>query len=111
MFLDQRPGGFNMVEVVRVRRQIADAGPTPLNGGPDRGLRVGFEVVEHHDIARTQARHQRAPHPPQERGAVHRLPLRPERDPSRATDGAEELQVVAPVHPAAGIALNYADRL
>jgi hypothetical protein len=98
VFLHERPGGFNRVEVVRVRGQIADAGPPPLDGGADGRLRVGFEIVEQHDVPRTQARHQRAPHPPQERGAGHRLPLRPERDPSRATDGADQRQVIAPVH-------------
>jgi len=51
-------GEFDRVEVGTVGRQKAEVGTDLLDGDADLRLFVHRQVVEHHDVARSQGRHQ-----------------------------------------------------
>ena len=63
LFLDQRPRGFDGIEVVRVRRRQFHRGLAAFDDRTDHRILVRVQVVQHHDVARPQVRHQTAPDP------------------------------------------------
>jgi len=96
--LDESPGRLDGIEIVRVGRQVAHGGAPLFDQRADfRGF-VRLQIVEQDDITRTQARPEAAAHPLDEARLRHRAPLRAEGQPPVATDGADDREIVAPVH-------------
>jgi hypothetical protein len=98
VFLDQCPGRLDGIEVMRVGRQILHRCPDAFDGPPYGRLFVRAEIVQHHDGAPPQPRDECAPDPPEERLRVDGAPAGAEGHPSPPTDGADQGQVVAPIH-------------
>ena len=88
------------IEVMRVRGQIPKRRPRGFDEGAHASRLVGRQVVEQHDVAGTQPRHQTALHPVDEAGAIHGAPRGAQRQPPIDADGADQRQVVAPIHGA-----------
>jgi hypothetical protein len=96
--LDERPRGFDGIEVRRVGRQIVHCGAAGTDQASDLGVAVRLQIIEEHDIAASQAWRQTAADPVDEGGGVDGPPLGVQRHPARPADGANQRQVVAPVH-------------
>ena len=63
---------FNWVEIGGVRRQEAQRGPHPLNGGAHGGTLMAAQIVQNDDIARSERRQQTLFDISQEAGPVER---------------------------------------
>ena len=50
MFFDQRPRGFDGIEVVRVRRQQFHRRLTAFDDRTDDRILVRFQIIQHHDV-------------------------------------------------------------
>lgn len=96
--LDQAPCRLDGTEVMRVGRQWFQCGAALFNEETDLRSAVSLEIVQQHDIAAPQPGREPAPHPVDERGAVHRAPLRAEGHPAAAADRSDQREIVAPVH-------------
>src|SRR5262245_22670905 len=98
--LDETPGGFDGIEIMRIGRQALQGGPALLDEEANLGSLVRLQIVQQHNVASAQSRGEPTPHPGDKGGCVHRLPLRAQHDPAPAANGADEREVVAPVHRA-----------
>src|SRR5690349_11784447 len=82
VLLDQAPGGFDGVEVMRVGREITE----PRSARDDRrfhsGIFVRTQVVEYDDVAAAQAGGEPLSDPRDEAFGVHRLPGRAQGQPA-----------------------------
>src|SRR5439155_4327577 len=98
VLFDQRPGGFDGIEIVRVGRQKLHRRPAAFDDRADRWRFVGLQIIEHDDIAAPQMRCETAPDPLNERLGVERAPFGAQREPPLLPHRADQRQVVAPVH-------------
>ena len=63
VFLNERPCGFNGIEVVRVRRQQFHAGSATFDDGADHRRFMGVQVIKDDDIAWPEVAGETAAHP------------------------------------------------
>src|SRR6478672_8496932 len=98
--LDQRPTRFDGVEVIGVRWQEAHGRPRRFDCVADPTRFVGGQVIEHDDIASSEARHQASLHPGEKPWRVHRRPAGRQGQPPVDPHGPDHRQVLAPVHGA-----------
>src|SRR5581483_7812808 len=96
--LDQTPRGFDRIEVMRVRGQKADRRAAGLDELSDRRRFMRVQVVEEHDVTTTEPRRQVSADPGFEALVRHAAPAHPEREPAIGPHGAEQRQVVPPIH-------------
>src|SRR5262245_9388675 len=95
---DETPRGLDRIEIVRIRWQSFHASAALFDVERHLGRFVRGQVIEHDDVAATQPRCQPAPHPLDEGDFFHRAPLRAQHDPAATADGANQRQIVTPVH-------------
>lgn len=69
-FLDERPAGFDRVEIMRVRRQEAECGAQAFNELPYLASLVGREIVHHDNVAAAQMPDEMAANPLNKPGPV-----------------------------------------
>src|SRR6187200_1723977 len=98
--LDEPPGRLDRIQVVRVRWQKSDTRPAADNDASDARIFVGAQIVEHDDIPGLQARGQTPSDPRDERLRRGGRPLGAQRHPAALPNGADQRQVLAPVHRA-----------
>jgi len=83
---------------MRVRRQQFQTGAALFDEEAHLWGLVRLQVVKDHNISATEARRKAALHPRDEGDRVHRAPLGAEHDPAATANGADEREVIAPVH-------------
>lgn len=98
VLLLQCPAGLDGIEVGRVRGLVDDPNAFCLAGRDDAGVMVGAEVVHDDHVATFQSRQEAPGQPRDEALLVGRLEHRVEDNPAREANGANQGQVLAPVH-------------
>ena len=98
--LDQRPRGFDRIEVVRVRRQEPEGRARVFNQVAHLPGLMRRQVVHEDDIPGAQLPHEVSSYPADEAWTIHRAPGRGKGEPLVRADGSDHRQVIAPVHRA-----------
>lgn len=102
MFTDvlflERPGGFDGVEVRRVRRLVEQSNATSGACGRHSAVVVGSQVVQNEHVAGAKLWQKLSFEPLYESVAVGRVPNRAEHDPTLSANRAEKSEVDSAVH-------------
>lgn len=98
VLLLQRPPRLDGIEVWRVRRQVDDTNAASGAGWGHAWVVMSPEVVHHDDVAAAELGQQLGLEPPHEPVLVRRLEHRRKNHPAGQPDGAEQREVLAPIH-------------